>query len=198
MMRKKKWRVFCLRAIIAFAIAYIALFAAVHICSTREYPQVNADVIIVLGARVMPDGELSTTLEYRIRSAYEAYEKGLAGAFIVTGAQGADEPVTEARAMADYLLSRGVDEANIYMDDKSTDTIENMSNAKAIMEENGFEDALIVTSDYHMTRAVWLTRQVGIDATGYPAPGPDLLHNRIIARLRESLAWVKYLLVYGL
>ena len=164
----------------------------VHVASRADHPVTRADAIVVLGARVMPDGELSTTLEHRIETAYAAYEQKLADQFIVCGAQGSDEPVTEAFAMAQYLRARGVPESSIHLEDQSTDTEQNLRNARSIMEAQGLKSALLVTSDYHMTRAMWLSEDVGVDAAAYPAPGPDLWHNRAVARVKEALSWTKY------
>lgn len=178
--------------------AEIALMICVFVTGEKPRNTEKADALVVLGARVMPDGELSTTLEHRIETAYELYERGLAKAFVLCGARGADEPVTEAAAMREYLISRGVPEAAIYTEDQSENTLENLTNAKAILADAGMETAIVVTSEYHLQRALWLARDVNLPATGYPAPGPDLLINRLKARARESLSWINYFVRYKL
>lgn len=177
-------------------VAASACMSVIFALEKKERQPEKADVIIVLGARVMPDGELSTTLEFRIQTAYEVYAQGFAENLIVCGAQGSDEPMTEALAMKEYLTSNGVPEANVFMEDQSLNTMQNLTNAKAIMEANGFKKAMIVTSNYHVERAVRLCRDAGIDATGVNAPGPLYWHNRMKARMRESLSWIYYL-VFG-
>ena len=106
----------------------------------------KCDVIIVLGARVRPDGTLSNSLEYRMQTALAAYEAGYADRFIVCGARGGDEPCTEASAMKAYLTARGVPEASVFMDDQSFNTRQNIDHAKAIMDEQGFSTAIVVTN----------------------------------------------------
>ena len=140
---------------------------AVFVSGERERPVARADALIVLGARVMPDGELSTTLLRRVETAYDAYASGLAGALIVCGAQGLDEPVTEASAMYAYLKGRGVPEAAVFEEDQSFNTEENLSNARKIMEDHGMKTAIIVTSDYHLERALWLA-QDALNCSGKP------------------------------
>ena len=174
----------------------LIVLGIVHWHSVKDYPEQKADVIVVLGARVMPGGELSTTLEHRIESAYEAYEKGLSDAFILCGGQGSDEPMSEAVAMAEYLYAKGVPLEKVFLEDQSVNTFENLRNAKAIMEANGMENALLVTSDYHLTRALWLTHDAGVEAIGYPAPGPNLRRNQLWARVKESASWVFFLLKF--
>lgn len=190
--KKRAWAKVLSWVLAAGLIAGGALVAVVHVASRASYPVRRADAIVVLGARVMPDGELSTTLEHRIETAYAAYEQKLADQFIVCGARGSDEPVTEAFAMAQYLRARGVPESRIHLEDQSIDTEQNLLGARSIMEARGLTSALLVTSDYHMTRALWLSADVGVDVAAYPAPGPDLWHNRAVARLKEALSWTKY------
>lgn len=176
------------------ALCYGGLVTAVFVCENIDRGTERADAIIVLGARVMPDGELSTTLLHRVESALSAYQQGRAEAIIVCGAQGADEPETEAAAMARWLNGQGVPQQAIFEEDQSTDTLQNLRNAHAIMRENGWDTALVATSDYHLTRALWLCRDEGIRAAGLAAPGPDLWYNRAKARGREALSWAHYAL----
>jgi vancomycin permeability regulator SanA len=186
--------------LIALAVAGILLASAcvgaVFALEKKDRLPIDADVIIVLGARVMPDGELSTTLEFRIQTAYEVYARGYAKNLILCGARGKDEPATEAQAMKEYLLNKGVPTENIFMEDQSFNTMQNLINAKGIMEAQGFETALLVTSNYHVERAVRLCEDAGIRASGVNAPGPLYWHNRMKARLRESMSWAYYL-VFG-
>jgi uncharacterized SAM-binding protein YcdF (DUF218 family) len=152
------------------------------------------DAIIVLGARVMPDGELSTTLLHRVQTALKAYQDGYGKLVIVCGAKGGDEPETEAGAMAKWLLVNGLPQSALVVEDQSTDTIENLQNAKAEMQARGFTTSIIVTSDYHLTRALWLAKDQGLDAIGAAAPGNITWGQRIESRFRESLSWVNYAL----
>lgn len=158
-----------------------------------DQPQ-KSDVIIVLGARVKPDGSLSNSLQYRLETAMQLYEEGYASRFIVCGAQGADEPVTEAEAMRDYLLAQGVPQESIFSDDQSVNTRQNLENARAIMQENGMSSAIVVTNAYHVARAKALCRDVGIDALGAAAKMPRGFYIPWKMRVREALSWINYLL----
>lgn len=168
------------------------LMALVYRTTLQAYPPARADVIIVLGARVYPDGNLSLTLSRRTEKGFEAWQNGLAPALIVCGGQGSDEPISEAQAMADYLVELGVPQGQIFLEDTSTSTRENLVHARRIMKAQGMETALVVTSDYHITRALWLCADVGIAAQGYPSPGPDTRAAQIKALAQESLSWCKY------
>lgn len=152
-----------------------------------------SDVIIVLGARVRPDGTLSNSLEYRLETALQAYEQGMADYLIVCGAQGKDEPCTEARAMKDYLVEKGVPESCVYLDEESFNTRQNIENARAIMQEQGFESAIVVTNAYHVARAKALCADLGIEALGAAAKMPRGFFIPWKMRVREALSWINYL-----
>ena len=154
----------------------------------------KSDVIIILGARVRPDGTLSNSLEYRMQTALAAYEAGYADRFIVCGAQGGDEPCTEASAMKAYLIEHGVPEASVFMDDQSFNTRQNIDHAKAIMDEQGFSTAIVVTNAYHVARAKALCRDAGIEALGAAAKMPRGFFIPWKMRVREALSWLNYLL----
>ena len=194
---KAKGRMVLRVAAVLIALAVLGelvLMALVYRTTLKAYPPARADAIIVLGARVYPDGALSLTLSRRTEKGFAAWQAGLAPALIVCGGQGGDEPVTEARAMADHLMALGVPQEQIFLEDESTSTYENLIHAKKIMRAQGMETALVVTSDYHMTRALWLCADVGITAQGYPSPGPDTRAAQLKALAQESLSWCKYAL----
>ena len=108
---------------------------------------------------------------------------------IVCGAQGGNEPRAEGDVMRDWLLERGVPDEDMIAETESFNTRENLTHAKAIMEERGLREALVVTSDYHVARALELCRQTGIEAAGKGSPSkPEyFLKNHF----REGLSWIK-------
>ena len=91
------------------------------------------DYIIIHGAGL--DGPRPTPLlAGRIDKALELWKKQHQhGKFVVSGGQGADEIVSEAQAMRDYLLEKGVSADAILMEDKSTTTWENLRYSLAII-----------------------------------------------------------------
>ena len=91
--------------------------------------------------------------------------------------------------MRDWLTARGVPEGDVVAETESFNTRENLENAKAIMDSRGLSRALVVTSDYHVARALELCRQVGITATGKGSPSkPEYF---IKNHFREGLSWIK-------
>ena len=89
-------------------------------------------------------------------------------------------------------MAHGVAGEDVVAETASFNTRENLEYARAIMEHRGLERALVVTSDYHVPRALALCRQVGIEATGKGSPSkPEYF---IKNHFREGLSWIKFCL----
>lgn len=147
--------------------------------------------IVVLGAQVNPDGTPSVQLEWRLSKALEIYKLNPMP-IVVTGARGADEPATEASVMRNWLAARGVAPEHILMDETSFNTKENLKNAVRLLPP-GTIDILIVTSDYHLPRALQVARDLGLNPSGAASPiKPEFWFKN---HARETLAWGKYLLL---
>ena len=179
-------------AIVLFCAGVLVMCAMILFVFWREMhlPEVlPSDAIIVLGAQVKPDGTPSVALERRMSVALEAYE-AQPQVIIVCGARGANEPVAEGELMREWLLAHGAKPDLVVAETESYNTRQNLANAKAIMESRGLAQALIVTSDYHVARALELCKQAGISATGMGSPSkPEyFLKNHI----QESLSWIKF------
>ncbi|MDL2220735.1 YdcF family protein [Eubacteriales bacterium OttesenSCG-928-N14] len=171
-------------------IVYGTVFALVLTKEGEQTEVSPADCIIVLGAKVGSRGP-TLSLRTRLDVGLQYYKEGLAPKIIVTGAQGADEPTTEAAAAREYLLSHGVPSEDIFVEDTSTNTLENLQNSKRIMEANGLDTAIICTSDYHAYRANIQARDVGISVNGIGKARLDLA-NKWVFRARETLSIIKY------
>lgn len=179
-----------LLAILGIACA-AGLMGFVYYKETHLPPVGDSDVIIVLGAQVKPDGTPSVALERRLTLALETYRE-TPQMIIACGAQGNDEPATEASVMRAWLIGRGVEPAHVLEEPHSFNTRENLQNAKALMTQHGLKTALVITSDYHVARALALCRDVGVDATGKGSPSK--IEYFIRNHLREGASWIKYFL----
>jgi uncharacterized SAM-binding protein YcdF (DUF218 family) len=83
---------------------------------------------------------------------------------IVSGGRGADERISEAEAMARYLIERGVPADAVTREDQSRTTEENLTFSKAIMEQvRPRYRCIVVTSNYHVFRAAILARRLGVN-----------------------------------
>lgn len=176
---------------LAGVLCYLGLIGMVwwkesHVPQTDDY-----DALVVLGAQVKADGSLSLQLQWRLDAAFEAWQKRPC-LIITCGAQGSNEPSPEGQVMRDYLLDLGVPDNQIKMDVTSFNTRQNLANAARILAQEGVEDACvcIVTSDYHLPRAMAIAQDAGLRVTGLGAPTKPQYWLKNHAR--EALAWIKY------
>ena len=163
----------------------------------RQPPEEDAGFVIVLGCGIFPDGQLTLSLKNRLDAAYDYLKEHEGSLCIVSGGQGANEPVPEAQAMSEYLRSRGIEPSRILMEDRSDSTLRNLMYSKEIMARypKQPQTAAIVTSDFHVFRALMLAEQMGIRAFGIPA----LTNWRIVlaCHVREYAAIIKTWLLGG-
>ena len=189
--RKMLFRVIVVLAA-ACAAAGLSVLVAVCVSAGGQWTPAPSDCIVVLGAHVWMDGRMSNALTYRCEAALDAWRAGVAPVMIVCGAQGRDEPETEARAMRRWMIAQGVPEDAVIAEEDSRNTLQNLSNARAIMEARGFRTAAVCTSDYHLRRALWQARDVGLDATGIAAPSTKDPLSFARGRVRETCSWILY------
>lgn len=123
--------------------------------------------IIVLGAGLLDRSRVGPLLASRLDRGREIYDlaraSGLDPLIICSGGRGGDERLSEAAAMAEYLVSKGVDRDAIALEDRSTDTAENLRYSGRVLAERGVtEQVAVVTSAYHAFRGAMLMRSAGI------------------------------------
>ena len=176
-------------AVLVGVIAYLGVVGML-VWKVNHVPAAeNYDAIVVLGAQVKPDGTLSLQLKWRLDAAYEAWQRNPC-LIVACGAQGANEPEPEAHAMRDYLTGLGVPQESILVDDTSYNTRQNISHAAALLSEHDAHTVLIVTSDYHLPRAMALAEDAGLNATGIGAETLPIYWPKNYGR--EALSWIKY------
>lgn len=173
---------------------FICWTALVVFVAYKEYtipePSGETQAMIVLGAQVREDGTLSLQLQWRMEEALRQYQAH-PQLIVVCGAQGSNEPAPEAHVMRDWLVNKGVSAEDILLDANSFNTRQNLENAKALLPED-VEKVLIVTSNYHLPRAMALAEDMGFEAEGTGSPIKLIYWPK--NHYREALAWVKYLL----
>lgn len=150
-------------------------------------PKSQQSYLIVLGAQMKEEGP-SNTLQKRLDKAIEYLEEYEETKVIVSGGQGSDEPVSEAKGMYDYLISKGIETDRIIMEDQSYNTHQNLANCKELIPQGA--NIGIVTSNFHMYRAYAIAKKEGYhNITGIPAPSEDFLMIQNLTR--EFLAICK-------
>ena len=170
---------------------YLGVVAMVVYREKNMPPAGEYDAIIVLGAQVKPDGEPSLQLQWRIDAAAKAW-KERNSLIVVCGAQGSNEPAPEAHVMRAELISQGIPAEFILMDDQSFNTRQNIAHAVALLEGHDVDQVLVVTSDYHLPRAMAIAEDAGLQASGLGSPTKLGLRFWLKNHGREGLAWIKY------
>ncbi|AZG48274.1 YdcF family protein [Gordonia insulae] len=160
--------------------------------------------VVVLGAGLLGGDRVSPLLAGRLdrgRTLYEfARHAGRRPILICSGGKGTDEQISEAEAMARYLVERGVDESDVVLENSSTDTEENLVYSARLLTERKIRGPVaVVTSDYHAFRAATLMRNAGIDgfSTGAHTASyffPNAQTREYIAILRDHL-WLNVAIV---
>ena len=182
----------------ALSLAYL-VFGLVFALTTgliiknSAFPEDGADVLIVLGGGIR--GNYPTlTLKYRLDAAVEYLDRSPGTTVVVSGGQGPNEIVSEASVMRSYLISRGIAEDRIIIEDRSESTAENFLFSDEIIKSRFPEDASVVfvTTRFHVFRSERVARRLGIEAEGVPAKGVWCLVPNDY--LRECAAIVGYFL----
>jgi len=146
----------------------------------------GVDCVLVLGARVWADGTLSHMLEDRIRRGVSLYQDGASPVIVVSGDHGQEE-YDEVAAMKQYAVDHGVPSEAVFMDHAGFSTYDSMYRARDVFRA---KKVIIVTQRYHMFRALYIARQLGLEAYGVTSdyrPYASQLRNS----LREFLARFK-------
>lgn len=125
----------------------------------------DVDCILVLGAGVYGDDTPSLMLEDRLLRGIELYNRGCAPKLLMSGDHGGLY-YDEVNVMKKYAIGKGVVSSDIFMDHAGFSTYESMYRASEIF---GAEKVIIVTQRYHISRALYLAKAMGIDAYGVAA-----------------------------
>lgn len=166
-----------------------------HASKTSEE---KADVLIILGARLYGRTP-SPSLQFRLDEGYAYLRDNPETIAVVSGGMGRGEEITEASAMRDYLIQKGISKERILTEERSFNTYENIDfSIKVLMEKLPELDlkALtfgIVSNDYHVFRGTLMAKEKGLTAFGIPAKTPPT--TLVKGYLREYLSVLKYLIV---
>lgn len=147
-----------LRALFALALVFFLAVEGVILAAGLCVAPRGLDYIVVLGARV--DGRVpSGALRNRIQVAGEYLAANPETCAVLSGGQGADEEISEAQCMYEQLVAAGVDPARLILEDRSTDTSENLRFSRQLIPEGA--SVGLVTNNFHIFRALALARGLG-------------------------------------
>lgn len=179
----------------AFTAVLLAGVVILGVCSaligTRfaEKGEEGLDYLIVLGAQVRENGP-SAVLKFRLDAAAAYLKDNEDTMCIVSGGKGYNEPLSEAEGMKRYLEEAGIDPGRIMMEDRSSNTTENIAFCMKLIKDPGAAGIGIVTNNFHLFRAMAIAQKAGLkDVRGIAAGSSAFyLPNNV---LRECLGILK-------
>lgn len=168
--------------------AYIYEFSSKYFLTVEEASEESFDCVLVLGAGVWGDSP-SHLLEERLNRGVEVYKTGCTNRILMSGDHGRIE-YDEVNVMKGFAIDNGAIAEEVFMDHAGFSTYESMYRAKEIFQ---VKKVVIVTQKYHLYRAVYNARKLGLDAYGVVADGQYnfSLPVRTYNNFREALARCK-------
>ena len=151
-----------------------------QVYTVQTLPQEGCPVL-VLGAGVYSDGEPTAVLEARLRVALRLWQGGKVRWFLVSG-DNRTLSYNEPQAMRRWLVKQGVPPLLIVNDYAGRRTYDSLLRAKDVF---GQRKLVVVTSDFHMARALYLARALGMEAYGVSATSPSGCFTRTKNGVRE-------------
>ena len=125
----------------------------------------DADCILVLGAGIRADGSPSPMLQDRLNTGIELYQNGAAPKLLMSGDHGRKK-YNEVQTMKDIALDQGVPSEYVFMDHAGFSTYDSLYRARDVFQAR---KVIIVTQKYHLYRALYIARSLGLDAWGVSA-----------------------------
>ncbi len=192
--RLHTWIKVLIALILAGVLAFSALLGAV-LLGSHDQVKGEPEIMVILGCQVKPWGP-SVLLQDRLDKALDYLEEHPDLTVVVSGAQGPDEPCTEARAMYDYLTAHGVDGGQILLEEESHNTVQNLKYTMALLEAEGYDvtaDMVVVSNGFHLTRVRMLWSRVwgGDENLSTLAAPTSHTPSRLKMYIREPIALVK-------
>ncbi len=174
-------------AVIFGAMGYLSMQGTDSDLTATDTP----DFVVVLGAQVQGQ-QPSLTLKKRLERAVSFMQANPDATVFVSGGQGPDEQTTEASVMAQYLIDHGISASQIVQETAASNTRENLLFSSQLAAQLGIDTSrvLIVTSDFHLCRAKYIARTLGMQPYGLASDTwPWIL--KLNYTLREVFAFCK-------
>ncbi|MGN0635586.1 MAG: vancomycin high temperature exclusion protein [Acutalibacteraceae bacterium] len=172
-----------LALVYALAVNFIVIGGAKPYIADPADVGTGYDCILVLGCQV--NGETpSDMLRDRLDRAVALYKAGVSDTLLLSGDHLSREGYDEVTAMQKYVLGQGVPQEAIRLDLAGFSTYESMYRAGEVF---GMRRVLVVTQPYHLYRAVYVARRLGLEATGTQSM-PNRYVYPLYNQVREVLA----------
>ncbi|MBR2472100.1 MAG: YdcF family protein [Clostridia bacterium] len=168
--------------------AYVKNVGANSIITPEEATKLeNVDCVLVLGCGVKADGTPSDMLSDRIKRGLELYKQGAAPKIMMSGDHGT-KTYDEVNTMKQIAVDAGIPSNDVFMDHAGFSTYESMYRARDVFAA---DKIIIVTQEYHLYRALYIAKQLGIEAYGVTSDYGNTYGGQAVRENREILARCK-------
>lgn len=151
--------------VIALLLLFIAVSVVMIASAVKTAP--DAPVTVVVPGAMIRDDRPSLMLSHRLDAAIGYLEAHADAVCVVSGGQGEDETYSEAYVMQQYLLAHGVAPERIYLEDQSTNTMENMTFTREVITQNHLPEAVVIaTQEFHQYRSAAYAKKAGLQPVG--------------------------------
>ncbi|HET6494520.1 MAG TPA: YdcF family protein [Thermoleophilia bacterium] len=150
-------------------------------------------VAVVFGAQVHADGHPSMSLVDRVRTAANLYKAGLAQRLLLSGAQGADEPVNETAVMRTLAVGFGVPASAIDLDPSGYNTEATVRDTVPVLRAAGYTSVAVVSDFFHLPRVKLAYQRLGYDVTTVPSQARRIPQTTQLVAREIPAFWVYYL-----
>ena len=182
----------CINATLSYLYTLIIATLYCNMRAATHIPNFDKDFVIILGSKINSDGTLLPLLKGRVDKAidfghkqYEKTKKEII--YIPSGGKGSDENISEALAIKNYLIKNGIKESQIILEDKSTNTKQNMKFSKEQIDKINKEAKIsFATTNYHVFRSGVIANEEGLEVEGMGSKTKWYFYTN--ALIREFLA----------
>lgn len=174
---------------VGLMVVIVAYSCVICVVGKSDNATYNEDYVVVLGAGLNGD-EPSEMLEKRLEKSVEYMHRNGNAIAIVSGGKGRNEDISEAEAMRNYLLMRGIPEERIYMEENAKSTYENFEYARLLTDDG---QVVFITNEFHILRSSLMAELNGVNATHISASTPiKLLPVSCIREFFAQIASVRH------
>ena len=185
-----RWRKMTNVALLVAALFVAGMFVFIGVRGAKNTVTFNEDCVLVLGCGIRGE-TLLPTLQLRLDKCMEYLQRNPSALVVVSGGQGRNESISEAEAMKRYLVSKGVNVAQIVEENRSRSTEQNFQYSKELIDSvlHSNYSVACITSNYHAYRAEKVSAAAGLPITQYHSGSLWYLYPS--AYFREMLSILK-------
>lgn len=187
------WVKYAVSAVVLLGIVCFAALCSLVVSGMKTSARKNLDYVVVLGAHVKGDVP-SKALELRLKAALKYARENEDTILVLSGGQGFGEDITEAKCMENYLTAHGISRERLVLEEKSTNTKENLKFSDALTSCSQ-KNTGILSNNFHVYRAVKIAEKAGYEHPyGIAAPSDPIMQVHYVVREAAALIKAK---IYG-